>query len=246
MLVKVTSAATAVLDELDEGTRIACERDIEACKKRDENGDVNYLRTGKCLLSLRQRLEPYGLWLKLLQSDALPFAQKTVYRYMNGYENVSRWHPALVKEAIERNMCIWADAGRPFGSYTTAIASLPPPRNPSAQAAKEWLNTIETQRRRQRYARLPEIKEPDDLLHECVRFIDNRTERLPKKHRRLFGRKLTGMLRVYFDLSGEPVSAVTIPDDWLGPGMSEQARANISASQKERWDRLRRRAASKV
>src|SRR6185369_5109122 len=121
------------------------------------------------------------------------FSVKTAYRYMNGFKNAQRELPeAVLSVAMARgyNM-IGESEQKPLGIYTSAVRQLPPPENPTREQANQWLDSVEQVRKKTRSAPVTEFAEeaetvaqdPELLLKECYRFIDNRFKKLPESAR---------------------------------------------------------------
>lgn len=186
----------ARLAELSEEEQATIRREGKALARAMVNYGFSKLEIGKRLINLRTVLEPHGLFVRLLQT--LHFTPRTAYRYMYGFQNASKILPeAVLEEAMARGYrMIGESPNTPVGVYTEAVKQLPPPKNPSPEAARKYLDSVERLRRQHaRTGRQKPVEDPEYVIDECFRSFDSRLKRIAEdeKTRTEFLRVLVGM-----------------------------------------------------
>lgn len=117
---------------------------------------LNYGRSklaiGEHLTKLQAVLTPHNAWLKYLKT--YHFKIRTAQHYIVGFKNAASALPEpILKEAMARGMNIIGDSDeRPLGTYTQAVAALPPPSSPTKAQAVTYLDQLENVRKHTREA----------------------------------------------------------------------------------------------
>lgn len=160
------------------------------------------LAIGEHLLSIKEVLEPKQLFVKFLRN--FHFSVKTAYRYMNGFTNAkAELHEKVLQGAMARGLnMIGESEDKPLGIYTEAARQLAPPsHNPTTDQVNAWLDSVETVRKKIRSGagvatNVIEVVNPEMAMKECVRFIENRYNKLPHKGRTqsAFAKNLCGYI----------------------------------------------------
>jgi len=169
------------------------------------------LERGKWLIEIRSILERGGNFGRFLNGLPL-FALRSAYRYINGFETCQRnLPPAVLKEAMEMDLPMYGDDSAPFGRFTNAIKATPPPKNPSPNAAREWLEGILAAT--PRYG--PRTNDPERVLQECFRVFANRTAwlDLTRRAKIAFLSKLVGMQMTHWGIEITTFEPVAISDN---------------------------------
>lgn len=203
---------------------------------------LNYGRSrlaiGEHLFNIQRILEPKNVFTKFL-SKVCHFSPKTAYRYINGYKNAQQMLPETVlKAAMARGYNILGDTEeKPLGIYTEAAKQLPPPREASAEQAATWLDSVEQVRKKTRGMTSAAVEsinpipqDPDTLLKECFRFVDNRFRKLPISHkvRQQWIKTLIGMELTLLGVGNQQtLSPIAIPTDFK----AERGRPRIGKEQ---------------
>lgn len=183
------------------------------------------LAIGEHLLNIQAVLEPKKLFVKFLKN--FHFSVKTAYRYMNGFKNAKANLPEpILQAAMARgyNM-IGESEKKPLGIYTNAVRQLPPPASPNREQVNQWLDSVEQVRKKTRSTPVtefsPEIQavsqDPDILLKECYRFVENRFKKLPgnARVRTQFVKNLVGYVLSMAGVKGsQPFMAIAPPSDF--------------------------------
>jgi hypothetical protein len=178
-------------DRLDVNEQKAVKTEGEHLAVALLNHGRSRLAIGEHLLNIQKVLEPKNLFVKFLKN--FHFSTKTAYRYMNGFKNAQRELPeSVLSAAMARGYNMIGDSEqKPLGIYTSAVRQLPPPANPTAEQANQWLDSVEQVRKKTRSTPAPEFApeqeaaavDPELLLKECYRFIENRFKKLPDNAR---------------------------------------------------------------
>lgn len=156
---------------------------IEARRQEEESK----LEIGKNLMEVRDILKPKNMWIAYLK-ESFEMSQASAYRYIEEYVAARRKLPKPVLEIVMRR------AYRP--AQIKRIEDNPPPKTHDPIKIGRYLDRLE---RTPMEVVEPEIVyNPDTILRECVNFISNRFERLPRNMRTKIARVLIGMMMTKF------------------------------------------------
>lgn len=205
-------------DRLDEQEQKAVKTEGEQLAIALLNNGRSRLAIGEHLTNIQSVLEPKKLFVKFLKN--FHFSVKTAYRYMNGFKNAKRELPEkILSAAMARgyNM-IGESEKKPLGVYTSAVRQLPPPSNPTPEQANQWLDSVEQVRKKTKATPVtefaPEIQsvpqDPQTLLKECYRFVENRFKKLPDNARER-GRWIKELVGYEMTIAGIEKSTAFLP-----------------------------------
>jgi hypothetical protein len=109
------------------------------------------LAIGKHLTNIQATLAPHNVWLKFLRVYHFPV--RTAQHFIAGYKNALAAIPEpILKEAMARGMNIIGDTeDKPLGTYTAAVAALPPPPTPTPAQVVTYLEQLENVRRQTKH-----------------------------------------------------------------------------------------------
>lgn len=209
-------------DKLNKDEQTAVKTEGEQLAVALLNYGRSRLAVGEHLLKIKEVLEPHKLFVKFLRN--FHFSVKSAYRYMNGFTNAKKMlaEPVL-QGAMARGLnMIGESEDKPLGIYTEAARQLPPPTNPTAQQVNAWLDSVETVRKKLRGSTInsvatieAQVGDPELMLKECVRFVENRYKKLPAngRTRTAWAHRLVSYVMTVAGIEhAETVKPVAIPE----------------------------------
>lgn len=147
------------------------------------------LEVGKNLLEIREILKPRNMWIAYLK-ECFDMSQASGYRYIEEYVEARKQLPKPVLEIVARRAYRPAQIKRIVENFHH--------QKPMTDPIKigRYLDKLE---RTPAPVVEPEIVyNPDTILRECVNFISNRFERLPRSMRTKIARVFIGMIMTKF------------------------------------------------
>lgn len=178
--------------------------ETKAVTEARRNEDESRLEVGKHLIELRKILEPHGMFLAHIKSS-FGFSRATAYRYMDEYTDASKKLSKPVLEIVMRR------GYRP--EQMKLLQDNPPPKTSDPVVIRKHLDKIE---------RMPREVKPEPIHHsadtylkECLNFVSNRYDKLPRnsRTRTAWVVSLIGMLMTKFGWgSGQTFEPMAIPD----------------------------------
>lgn len=172
--------------------------------RRTEEESV--LEVGKHLTELRKILEPKGMFLAHIATH-FEMSRATAYRYMDRYTTASKKIPKPVLEIVMRR------GYRP--EQMKLLEDNPAPKTSDPVTIRKHLDKIERMPREVKPEPPITQHSPDTFLKECINFVTNRYEKLPRnsRTRTAWVISLIGMLMTKFGWgSAQTFEPMAIPD----------------------------------
>lgn len=200
------------------GAAIVAKEDAELSHELEVNGRSR-LAIGKHLEAIRARLEPHGIFGRYLKYKNI---KRTIaYRRMNEYKNSSANLPeSVVTAAMARNINILGESpDRPLGVYTDAVATLPPPSNPTIEQADAYLTQLENVRKQMKSDVTVNFDipptDPRVITKAIFKFADNQLRKIdnPKTRQQVLV-QVVGMLFKKYEQPAMTVTPRPIPEDF--------------------------------
>lgn len=230
---KVTHAGIERLSRLgwfkrmDDDTKAAVEQETEQLSSAMLNAFRSKLAMGQHLGTLQSLLE--GNFVKYLRNFGMN--QSTCYRYIAGFRNAAAvLDKRILDVAAARGINLLGDTeDRPLGVFTAAAKKLPPPKNPDAEKASQWLDNLNIVRKQLKAAGTdgkgkPEVEyvaekevDPQHAAKEIYRVFRSRNGALDKnpKTKRNFLHFVVGLFLTEQGISNPTTfEPVAIPDDF--------------------------------
>lgn len=213
--------------------------EVRLLLKELQANEVSELQTGMNLIAARAILEKDGLMTAFLKQ--LPYTMRTAFRRIKTYEKaMAMWPAAVVKAAIAKRLRVlgWAD-DRPMGFYENVE---PPPSNLNPRQIEDYLAAAELEARRSLFN--VKVVSPSEALKDCFRATEKATRTMTKAERKAFLIELVGLQMTLCEVNGShKFDSESIPSDFWpasrGAIRSAESRAQVSASMKKRWARLK-------
>lgn len=175
--------------------------------KTEEGGIRNDLKAiGHSRLSVGKRLQrwseilsPKGLF-KAFVEQRFNMTRSSAYNYINLYDAAFKVAPKVVEIAIERN---YKAVNRPG-----VFVKNPPPKTSDVKTIVDYLNKLETQKKRRR---TPPTE--DELLRKALHAVTVAWSQVPDSHKKSWGNLLFGMQLTSFGITRSmSFDAIEVPE----------------------------------
>lgn len=187
--------------DLDAGVRKTIETETQQVGQALDGLVRSRLAVGEHLTRIHEILEPRRMFSGFC--DHVRLRRSVAYNAMLGYANAKTILPeSVLRVAASRGVkMLGIHESRPLGVYTDAVKKFPPPNTHDTAKIVEWLDAVESLRRKQSQKLRAAEPDPDELLKEAYRFLANKIERVPGRKKRAWFGQLVGFGLVQLGIS---------------------------------------------
>lgn len=180
--------------DLDAASRRTVQAETQQLGQSFDGFIRSRLAVGEHFTRIHAVLEPRRMFSRFC--EAYNLNRSTANGFIASYANAKKSLPTeVLAVAAARGVNIMGSSSdsRPLGKYTDAVRKLPPPKTQDPQQIVDWLDELETIRKKAKKKAAEVEPDVDELLKDAYRYIVLRLDRVPSRRRRAWLNRLVGM-----------------------------------------------------